>query len=60
MLENYETALDHYLAGAYKKAHALWEKYPLDPPSHAMAERCSILISGNIQLTDGIYDMHEK
>lgn len=60
VIVNYETALELYFVGEYKKALLLWEKYPLDPPSAAMMDRCELFIKNKTQLVDGAYSMTEK
>ncbi len=60
MLANYESALNLYFEGQYKKARELFARYPDDAPSAIMGVRCLSLIAGTTKLENGIFTMTEK
>lgn len=56
----YESALSLYYLGEYEKAQSIFAGNTEDPTSAIMMKRCQDVLSGKIEVVDGVYEMKTK
>ena len=56
----YESALALYYKGEYKKAQSIFASNTEDITSLIMMKRCQDILSGKIEMIDGVYEMKTK